>query len=73
MKMLVIWGLVALALASYGLALAGGIIRADKVRESREASERNDHSEAGAVVRRPPVASQSTSLAAARDPMVGGW
>lgn len=71
MKTLVIWGLVALALTSYGMALAGGLIRADKVRESRETLQRNSHRDAGAVVRKPPLESQSTRLVVLKQQTVG--
>ena len=39
MKTLVIWGLLVLAMASYGLALAGGYLRAERVREERQAKQ----------------------------------
>ena len=69
------WLVVALLVASGAAWITAGycgMLRQEKVREAREALQRNEHRDAGAMVRKPPLESQSIRLVY-HEPVAGGW
>ena len=69
------WLVVALLVASGAAWITAGycgMLRQEKVRESRDAMRRNEHRDAGALARKPPLESQSIRLVS-REPVAGGW